>query len=79
MSMSYAAGMAGDDIINRYADAPAGRDSIGPALPFILFALAWLAAAITFGFPGIIIPALAAVVAMFWVLIMLTLGKVEVS
>lgn len=79
MSMSYAAGMAGDDIISRYADAPAGRDNIGPALPFILYALAWLAAALVFGFPGVIIPALTAVAAIFFVLIQLTLGKVEVS
>ena len=45
----------------------------------IMGAVIWLAAAIVFGAPAIIFPALAAVAAVFYVLIQLTLGKVEVS
>ena len=56
-----------------------GRDSLRPALPFINLAAMWLLAALVFGFPAIIIPALCAVAAMFYVLIQLTLGKIEVS
>ena len=59
--------------------AEEGRDSLRPALPFLLLAAVWLVAAIVFGAPAIIIPALAAVATIFFVLIQLTLGKVEVS
>ncbi|MCB1384108.1 MAG: hypothetical protein KDJ73_14510 [Notoacmeibacter sp.] len=56
-----------------------GRDSLRPAMPLLVLAVIWLAAAIVFGAPAIIFPALAAVAAVFYVLIQLTLGKVEVS
>ena len=45
------------------------------ALFLINLALIWILAVLTFGYPAIIIPALAAVPLMFFILIMITMGK----
>ncbi|MFP1630876.1 hypothetical protein ACLB6G_03985 [Zhengella sp. ZM62] len=60
------------------APAPAAtpeKDDFRPVLPVINLAAAWLLAIVFFGYPALILPALAAVPTVFYILIRLTMGR----
>lgn len=51
------------------------KDDFRPVLPLLNLAGAWLIAIVLFGYPALILPALAAVPTVFYILIRLTMGR----
>lgn len=51
------------------------KDDFRPVLPLLNLAAAWLLAIVLFGYPALILPALAAVPTIFYILIRLTMGR----